>query len=392
MIFVNGNSITLEEARDKYKRSSKLVIASCNQEIEELNVLDNIRELVLIPDSKIVRLPILKDLQLLQIEDFGMCEQIYGLESLENLIDFSYKSLDTVYNKKLQTNIVSQIDFLKVLQSDQSSCEFTFFMIPILQKKYNDFFKKFKPYDNKIKFVDKTNEILDNAQIVVTTFNEAKQADEIAENLIFSCMKHSKNKLELFANLYNFVINNIGYDYSSIAKNGKVISEKANGIAQALINRKVVCTGFSQVLKYLANKCDLTCEYVQASYLHNIKLTESGIFRKQLTVIPKDNQNNWLLPNHAIVRFLADNENWLFCDPTNDSYFVSEAKKRSISIKRWPFFCLPRDEMELYNNLNACYWNTTEYIKSDLTKTTKNLIDDAMTKIIQQQTLQEFSL
>ena len=237
--------------------------------------------------------------------------------------------------------------------------------IPILKEKYPDFFDRFQSYSSKIKFIDITKTFLREDTISACTFNEAKKAEAYIDDWIKKNILPTMNSIEKFAKIYEFVI---GLDYDND-------SEKDRGDAcsafKMVLRKKGICVGYSQLLKYMCLKCRLQCEYVQAcgrknNYVFNEEGDNLSLCALDTTI---PNLDNFIISNHAIVRFSPDGINWLFSDPTNDSLFVRTARKQNKKIRGWYLFCLPYDKMINFNVPHMYDPNGNEIIvSSELTK------------------------
>lgn len=373
-VLINKNLfLDIKNIPQGYDDNPKDIIIESYQDILALNQIKNIKSLNImgLEDAiKSIDLSNLKDLESIKISyNFGL-EKIEGLGSLPKLNSIFYPRQETDYcYNSLFTNILEQVDLSTLMLKDSSYLLLSIFSIPILKKKYPNFFNDFQAYSNKISFGDNTETFLQGDVYSTCTFSEAFEADSIIDNWITENISTEMNNIEKFARIYEYVI---GIDYDSTADENKEAHKNACSALKTLLRRKGICVGYAQLLKYICLKCGLQCEYVQASLRgnYNVVFDEKNDF---LVVVPKEEDksklNDFIVPNHAIVRFSPDGINWLFSDPTNDSLFVRLAHKQNKILKKWPAFCLTHEEMKLYNVPYMYDYNGNKLIlNSELTR------------------------
>lgn len=353
-VLINNNLfLDIKDITQEYEYNSKDIIIESYQDILTLNQIKNVKTLNIMgleEDTKSIDLSNLKELESIQISyNFGL-ERIEGLGSLSKLSSIYYprQEKDNYYNL-LFTNILAQVNLLTLLIKDSSCLLLSIFSIPILKKKYPDFFDDFWAYSDKISFGDNTETFLQGDVYSTCTFSEALEADAIIDKWITENISTEMTNIEKFARIYEYVI---GIDYDLTADENKEAYKNACSALKTLLRGKGICVGYAQLLKYICFKCDLQCEYVPACSRGNYNLV-SDEKNDSLVVIPKEEDksklSDFIVPNHAIVRFSPDGINWLFSDPTNDSLFVRIAHERNKILKRWSAFCLTQEEMNLYN-------------------------------------------
>ncbi len=353
-VLINNNLfLNIKDIPQEYKYNPKDIIIESYQDILDLNQIKNIKTLNIMgleDDIKSIDLSNLKELESIRISyNFGL-ERIEGLSSLSKLriIYYPRQEKDNYYNL-LFTNILTQIDLSTLLTKDSSCLLLSIFSIPILKKRYPDFFNDFWTYSDKISFGDNTETFLQGDVYSTCTFSEALKADAIIDQWITENISTEMSNIEKFAKIYEYVI---GIDYDLTANENKEAHKNACSALKTLLRGKGICVGYAQLLKYICLKCDLQCEYVPACLRGNYKVV-SDEKNDSLIVIPKEEDksklNDFIIPNHAIVRFSPDGINWLFSDPTNDSLFVRIAHEQNKMLKRWSAFCLTHKEMNLYN-------------------------------------------
>ena len=358
-ILIN-NDIFLDrkDIPSEYEESPKHIIINSYQEFLSLSQIKNIKMLDIM-GLEVSRTSIdvsnLQELESIRISyNFGL-QRIEGLSSLSRLSSIYYpkQETDNCYNL-LVTNILEQLDLSELLAKDSSNILLSIFSLPILKKKYPNFFEDFKTYSNRFIFGDITETFLQGDVFSACTFDEAYEADSIIDNWISENILAGMSNIEKFARIYEYVL---GIDYDEKDGESKENHKIACSAFQTLLRKKGVCVGYSQLLKYICLRCDLLCEYVQACLRgnYNAVSSEDDDF---LEVVPKEENraklNDFIVPNHAIVRFSPDGINWLFSDPTNDSLFVRMASEQNKKLKKWVAFCLTQAEMELYNIPYIC--------------------------------------
>lgn len=391
----NDLFLDIKDILPQYENAPKEIIIENYQDIIALNQIKNVKAINIMgleETVKSINLSNLKGVESLQISyNFGL-EKIAGLDKLPKLkcINYVKRESDNCYNI-LFNNILEQINLPFLLSQDQSHLSLSIFAIPILKKKYPNFFADFQAYANEISFCDITETFLQGEVYSTCSFTEAYEADTIIDKWILENISPQMTNIEKFAKIYEYVIG-INYDYA--ANENKENHRIACSALQTLLRKKGICVGYAQLLKYICAKCDLQCEYVKASQRdnYNIVSNEESPF---LEVVPKENDNsklgNSIVPNHAIVRFSPDGTNWLFSDSTSDSLFVRIAQKQNKKLRKWPTFCLPMKEMELYNSPCMYDYNGNKIIlNSQLTLDTSTEIENIENNIFSQSNQQKY--
>lgn len=336
----------------EYENTSKEVTIESYQDVLDLNKIRNVKTINIMgleEQIKSIDFSNLSEVESIKIfYNFGL-SKIEGLGSLSKLKSIYYpkNEMDDSYNL-LVKNILEQVDLSNLLLKDCSTLVLSVFSIPIIEKRYPDFFEDFRIHSSKILFGDSTETFLQGEVYSTCTFDEAALANSIIDKWILENISSEMTNMEKFARIYEYVL---GIDYDFIADKSKEVHKMSCSALKTLLRGKGICVGYAQLLKYMCLKCGLQCEYVKASLRENYDV----IFNEDdtLDVLPLEknilNLSDLVIPNHAIVRFSPDGINWLYSDPTNDSLFARIAKEKNKRLKRWPAFCLTQKEMELYN-------------------------------------------
>lgn len=345
--------LDIKDIPSEYEESPKYVIVNNYQDILSLNQIRNVKGLDIMgleASKASIDLSNLKELESIRISyNFGL-QRIEGLSLLSKLSSIYYPKheIDNSYNM-LVRNILAQVDLSTILSKDSSNILLSIFSIPFLKKEYPNFFEDFESYSNKIFFGDITETFLEGDVFSTCTFSEAFEAESVIDNWIQKNISSEMTNIEKFAKIYEYIIS---YDYDETSEESKENHKIACSAFQMLLRKKGICVGYAQLLKYICSKCGLQCEYVQACLRGNYNVV-SGDENEFLEVVPKEENrsklSDFIIPNHAIVRFSPDGINWLFSDPTNDSLFVRLATEQNKKLKKWTAFCLTQEEMELYN-------------------------------------------
>lgn len=389
-IFINNDYYSdMNSIPKHYENEPKKIVIEVQEDLYDAAKLKNIVSIYLEAIDKTIKVDLsnFKDVEEIYIDyNFGL-DKIEGIHELINLRYLGYigNELDYTYSKLLE-NILSQIDIPKLLSKPSSYLLLSVFAIPMLKRKYPNFFEDFSIFSDKISFSDATDTFLRGQVFSTCTFEEAKQVELITDKWIHENISHTMNDVEKFARIYEYVLRIVEYDHSHKESDEK--HSVACSMAHTLLRGKGICVGYAQLVKYLSLKCGLQCEYTQAELKANygVKTDESGEF---IQIYPKKTEKDVFdcsISNHAIVRFSPDNINWLYSDPTNDSFFYHMALEQNKTLKNLGTFCLPIAEMKLYNKPSIYDYEGNEIkLSSQLTQDVKIQIEDAVTAILSEQ-------
>lgn len=380
---------SLKDIPSDYECEPKTIYIDSEEDSLDVKKLKNVNSVVLSyleKSIKVLDLSNLNELESLHIYRCFNLQQIIGIDTLPNLKLINYPGHEYDYDRSLLANIIQQLDIKKLLDDPSSHLLLSVFAIPMLRKKYPDFFTDFSEFSSKISFGDYTEKFLRDPTFSTCTFEDARQVELIIDEWISENISSEMNNIEVFSRIYEYVLN-IDYDFDA-AKDGvsEVRHIQACSLAKVLLNKKGICVGYSQVLKYIALKCGLMCEYVQACARHNYDIQSDGpenyvsVFPKE---IDKSKLSNFIIPNHAIVRFSPDCINWLYSDATHDSLFTRTALEKNKILRDWPNFCLPKSAMEVFNALDMHDLNLNKLtLPSELTKETSMQLKIAIETIL----------
>lgn len=164
-VLINNNLfLDIKDIPQEYEDNPKNIIIESYQDIFSLNQIKNVKSLNIMGlenSIKSIDVSNLKELESIQISyNFGL-EKIEGLSSLSKLSSIYYprQETDNCYNL-LFTNILEQVDLSTLLSKDSSYLLLSIFLIPVLKKKYPNFFDDFHTYSNRISFGDNTETFL----------------------------------------------------------------------------------------------------------------------------------------------------------------------------------------------------------------------------------------
>ena len=391
IIIVKDDSfMDIADIPNHYEREPKKIVVESQQDLLEAKKLKNIVGIYLrgMDEVEEIDLSEFKEIEEIAIHYNFRLKRINGLKNLSNLKNISYPAYeqDKMYNLLLK-NILDQINLTKLLSQPFAQLLLSVFSIPLLKTKYPNFFEDFSDYSSKIYFCDVTDTFLKGEIFSSCTFEEAKQVELIIDKWIQENIEPTICNVEKFARIYEYVLN-IDYDISHDESDEK--HNIACTMAKTLLRGKGICVGYAQLLKYISLKCGLQCEYIQACLRGNYD-TKYNETNNLMSICPKQKDksklNEFIIPNHAIVCFSPDNVNWLFADPTNDSFFNRKAMEENKTLKSWGAFCLTQDEMELYNVPYMYDYNGNEIkLNSQLTPVIAAQLNDAINGIFNKNT------
>lgn len=117
-----------------------------------------------------------------------------------------------------------------------------------------------------------------------------KKLEEFTADIVKKANKE-ENLWERFKIIYDFVIDCVEYDYDYYRKSKSdddliyiFLGEEAEvGKAWCIINGKAVCSGYSAAIKYLCDKCNITCRRVDDSK-HNHSWNQVRIYNNWYNV------------------------------------------------------------------------------------------------------------
>lgn len=254
----------------------------------ELNKFKNLETLVIVDNKNIETLDIssLKKLRTLVLLNNNSLENIKGLENL--------KKLDTII---IVGNKIKEIDKSKVFIENISKSKIVRLDINMYQcLRKNDIINKNK---TNIQFAEKIsvgqfyNLTLEMMEKLYTS------AQEILDNII------SVNNYEILKEIYKYIVKTVKYDYEELEKRNMYILEgnlitayqneykDINSCYKAIIEKKAVCEGYANALKFLAS-------------LRNIEVENIACFLNE-------NNKSFEFYNHTASRVKINSE-WLYCD------------------------------------------------------------------------------
>jgi len=202
-IFINNDYYSDVDSIPKhYENEPKKIVIEVQEDLYEATRLKNIVSIYLEAIDKTIKVDLsnFKEVEEIYIDyNFGL-EKIEGIHELINLRYLGYigYELDYTYSKLLE-NILSQIDIPRLLSQPSSYLLLSVFAIPILKRKYPNFFEDFSNFPDKISFSDATDTFLRGQVFSTCTFEEAKQVELITDKWIHENISHTMNDVEKFA-------------------------------------------------------------------------------------------------------------------------------------------------------------------------------------------------
>lgn len=276
----------------------------------ELNKFRNLETLVIADNKNIETLDIssLKKLRTLVLLNNNNLENIKGLENLKKLdtIIIVGNRIKEIDNSKL---FIENIDKSKIVRLDINMYQYL---------RINDIINKSK---TNIQFAEK----ISVGQFYNLTLEMMEKLYTSAQEILDKIT--SMSNYEILKEIYKYIVKTIKYDYEDLEKRNIYMMEgnsitayqneykDINSSYKAIIEKKAVCEGYANALKFLAN-------------LRNIEV-------ENITCFLNENKKSFDFYNHTASRVKINNQ-WLYCDsqietnPDELKYFLlteSEFKK-----------------------------------------------------------------
>lgn len=266
--FEGVNEISNEELTDilnKYPNleSLKVINESCIQRID-LSNLNNLKELEIISNQNLRVVDGLDDKNLEKITFYN--NELFGKKDTENFCKIIY---DNAYNgSECNIDVLYMDDFLKYLKENNLKLEFV---------------KDNISWSEELKYGAYSNQ-----DSITYTTDQLKKAYDKARKIVKKYIRTGDSQEERFAILYEWMCENVKYDYDAIdkgytnSKDGIARGRKngTNGSVNALLYGECVCQGYTKTMEMLLRICGVR-SYDTACIINDKKIPEISIDGKK---------------------------------------------------------------------------------------------------------------
>lgn len=271
--------------------------------------LENLEFLTISYDDNLTHLDIsnLKNLASLDLDHNPNLVEVKGLESATELSDL------TLYGN----SISHSFDLPSMVRDGMlSNVELDFDMYPSLRQEYPDI-DEFLSEQQRFGVNCKWQENLSNIRTNQISTSRISQMDKKAQDILQSIIRPGYSDIEKISAIYAYIIQNVQYDYESLAaakgEKNSAYEEAKNNLGEristildrrqssynAILQGKGVCEGYTNMMHYLLNSVGVKSKTVGCSANLDSKVVGAN-------------------SNHSVIK-VEIGDDWYYFDPTWDA-------------------------------------------------------------------------
>ena len=299
-----------------------------NEDMQNIiNKYPNLKELKIKEQNNITVLDIsnLKNLEVLEISSNKDLKRVIGLDKLDNLYRISFFD-NIVYSDSSKNELMGVV--YKSSCNLGTECNIDVLYIPYLINYLNSLNLLPNDIKDNVYFMEHLKSGVEMSQNDLRyTFDEVRVAYEKAKEIVDKYVKNTDSNIEKYAILYQWMCENVKYDFDAINDNSRTHSENGlargrfggtNGTVNALLYGSCVCQGYAKSLQLLLE-------------LSGIKSFDIGCIaeerEKNIETIRLDDRIHADASDHSILKVNIDNSSY-YSDVTWDAARYQGKKDR----------------------------------------------------------------